>query len=181
MIVSLYAPYPESGKDLVAQYLVDHYGFEKKKFANTLKQMLYILVRKFTDDPWYYLEVNKNDPIPNLGVTARYLMTTFGTDWGRNTIRKDLWAVIETKGVSSVEDFVFSDMRFVNEYRILEEKGAIMVKLIGRGNPDIIHKESERNLDNFYFHVILDNSGNVQYLWDQIEEKLIPYVTRRHH
>lgn len=45
-------------------------------------------------DEKYLRGHEKETEIPGFGVTGRYLMQTLGTEWGRETIRPDFWAMV---------------------------------------------------------------------------------------
>jgi hypothetical protein len=113
-----------SGKDTVADILCRYHGFVRLAFATPIKDMLINggLCRR--ED----LEGNdKETPLPNIGVTARRLMQTLGTDWGRNMIGADVWIKradqILQQYLKFTKNVVVTDVRFANEAEYVRRVG----------------------------------------------------------
>lgn len=154
IIIGLAGPM-RSGKSVVAERLADLYGFERESFSKPLKDML----RAFglTDD---HLEGNlKNTPLALLGgKTPRHAMQTLGTEWGRELIHPDLWALHwkartadhHAHGLSVVEE----GTRFPNEVEAIRALGGYVV---------YIDRPSElRNVSSEH----VSEQGNLQELAD---------------
>lgn len=172
MIVALYSPKPQSGKDTVAKYLTNIYDFEEKHFSRVLKNMLVVFLYNYVEDPRLWLEEKKNEPIPGLGVTPRHLMGTLGTDWGRDLVDRDLWFKLETRHLLPNHKYVFTDLRFENEYYGLRELGAILIKIIRTESDIVEHPKSEGNLEHLEFDHTLNNNGTLDELYKQVEKIL---------
>jgi hypothetical protein len=105
-----------SGKDTVSNYLADKHHFWRYAFASPVKDALKCALRieaRYFEDPDL-----KEAVIDGLNVSPRQLMQTFGTDWGRDMIRKDLWILVaeeRTKHIPQKFDLVFTDVRYENE------------------------------------------------------------------
>lgn len=59
------------------------------------------------------------------GVTYRYILQTLGTEWGRDTINKNLWInlmnnQIDTALKQEVDVFIIPDVRFDNEVQVVK-------------------------------------------------------------
>jgi dephospho-CoA kinase len=125
--------FQSSGKDTVADYLINNYGFKKLSFAGALKDIVAIMFswsreklegltkedREWREeiDIWW----EKSLDIPNL--TPRYVLQHFGTDLFRNHWHKDIWVKILEKKLSDYENIVVTDCRFENEINILKKYG----------------------------------------------------------
>lgn len=120
-----------------------------ESFASPLKRMLAELgVPKphlhdpdFKDSPLHY---------PFEGLTARRLMQTLGTEWGRNIISKSLWIDIMDNNVASLaidgyDLVVIDDVRFRDEAEYVTSNG-ILICLSGRNGYTEEH-QSEMPLD----------------------------------
>jgi hypothetical protein len=115
-----------SGKDTVADYLVNFHGFRRESFANTLKDAVSAVfgwdrtllegrtkeAREWREqvDPWWADRLN----MPNL--TPRWILQYWGTEVCRKAFHDDIWiASLENKLRNSRDDIVISDCRFPNE------------------------------------------------------------------
>lgn len=108
------------GKSTYARKLKDEQDGVIYSFADTLKEMLSVLVGRF---PVYE---NKNAPIGWLGgITGRSLLQSLGTEWGRNMVGSDIWVqAMEQKFQSSYAPLrVIDDLRFENEAHMVRRLG----------------------------------------------------------
>ncbi len=127
-VIAIIGP-AQAGKTTIASELQTRYGFQRFRFADTLKNMIMTLgcSRDHVDGD------KKEVPLALLcGKTARHALQTLGTEW-RNMIGKDLWAVQTVESIAKeaekgaghfdVPFFVaVDDMRFVHEQDILKEE-----------------------------------------------------------
>ena len=97
-------------------------------FATPLKQMLACIVNQ------HFIE-NKEEIIPQLGVSARYCLQTLGTEWGRNTISNDIWVNLAKHRIeeSTEKIFIIDDVRFDNEAKMIRELGGAVWNLTREG------------------------------------------------
>lgn len=125
--------YATSGKTEVAKYLEQHYGFKRRHIAEPLRAMLVPLLKAygFEDDLiWAYLEGPlKEDVIPELGVTPRYLQITLGTEWGRVLIKDSIWAEAWRLAVKPDEVAINDSVRFPNEQEAIDKLGGFTIMI----------------------------------------------------
>lgn len=168
-LIALYSSTSGCGKSGVADTLVEAYGFHRVKMAKTLKSMIITMLHDLgipTSEIPRYIEGDlKEVPIPQLGVSPRYLFETLGTKWGREIIHPDLWAKIGANRAKALMDVgqsvVVDDMRFPNEFVALEALGGIMVRV---SRPGFVAKPgsiSEGLLDDTFFDFELINGGTL--------------------
>ena len=136
-----------SGKDTIADYLVNIHQFRRESFANTLKDavaqvfgwnrdMLEGRTRQSREwrervDPWWSKRLN----MPNL--TPRWVLQYWGTEVCRRAFHDDIWiAALENKLRSSNDDIVISDCRFPNEINSIKAAGGIVVRVVRGVEPD---------------------------------------------
>ena len=136
-----------SGKDTIADYLVNIHQFRRESFANTLKDavaqvfgwdrdMLEGRTRQSREwreqvDPWWAKRLN----MPNL--TPRWILQYWGTEVCRRAFHDDIWiAALENKLRNSQDDIVISDCRFPNEIKSIKAAGGIVVRVIRGSEPD---------------------------------------------
>lgn len=127
-----------SGKDTVADYLVNFHGFRRESFANSLKDAVANVfgwdrtllegrtkqAREWREqvDPWWAERLN----MPNL--TPRLMLQLWGTEVCRRGFHDDIWiASLENKLRNSTDDIVISDCRFPNEIKSIKDAGGIIV------------------------------------------------------
>lgn len=153
------------GKTTARRILTEGAEFLPISFADILKQMLISL----GIEPEYVYGDNKEIAHPILGdKTVRYAMQTLGTEWGRDTIYKDIWVKAwERRALQVLEEggkVVTDDMRFQNEYDVVKSLGGLVVRITGRHNDESDPHPSEA----FYKTVIPDfeivNDGDQDHL-----------------
>ncbi len=127
-----------SGKDTVADYLVNFHGFRRESFANTLKDAVAQVfgwdrtmlegrtkqAREWREqvDPWWAERLN----MPNL--TPRLMLQLWGTEVCRKGFHDDIWiASLENKLRNSTDNVVISDCRFPNEIASIRNAGGKIV------------------------------------------------------
>jgi hypothetical protein len=106
-------------------------------FATPLRSMLKAIG---VDD--HYLNVAKEEPVPGLGQSAREMLCSLGTEWGRNMVNESIWLWAMGKQIDEVvynykggEDLiiVIDDCRFPNEAEWLRLNGGKLVHLSREG------------------------------------------------
>lgn len=123
-----------SGKDTIADYLVNFHGYRRDSFAGTLKDAVSTIfgwdrdlvegrtsmARQWREqvDEWW----SKRLGIPNL--TPRYVLQQWGTEVVRKRFHDDTWiASLENKLRNSEDDSVITDCRFPNEIKMIKDLG----------------------------------------------------------
>jgi hypothetical protein len=136
-----------SGKDTVADYLVNLHHFRRESFANTLKDAVSAVfgwdrtmlegrtkqAREWREqvDPWWAERLG----IPHL--TPRYILQQWGTEVCRKNFHDDIWiASLENKLRASTDDIVISDCRFPNEIAAIKKAGGIVVRVVRGPEPE---------------------------------------------
>jgi hypothetical protein len=112
-----------AGKTLVASMVP---GALVMQFADPLYAMLAVI----TGLPENVLRhpAVKSRPIEWLGKTSRELLQTLGTEWGRETVARDIWVHIGMDRAQAAFDagiptIVFADVRFENEAQEIRRRG----------------------------------------------------------
>lgn len=127
-----------SGKDTIADYLVNVHGFRRESFAGTLKDIVSVVFgwdramlegrtkesREWREqpDPWWAERLT----CPHL--TPRWVLQYWGTEVCRKNFHDDIWvASLENKLRNSKDDIVISDVRFPNEVKALRSQKATTI------------------------------------------------------
>lgn len=93
-------------------------------------------------------EEEKNEIVPPTGKTARHLLQTLGTEWGRNHVDKNIWInLLEERLKSQNTDLaIVSDLRFENECKhLIEHWHASIVLLESSSRTHLDTHESENS------------------------------------
>ena len=148
-----------SGKDTVADYLVNFHEFRRESFASTLKDAVAAVfgwdrtmlegrtkeAREWREqvDPWWAAKLD----MPTL--TPRWVLQYWGTEVCRKAFHDDIWiASLENKLRNSRDNIVISDCRFPNEIESLKRAGGNIV-WVQRGT-----------LPDWYTDAVSANQGN---------------------
>lgn len=149
-----------SGKDTVADYLVNQHRFRRESFAGTLKDAVSAVfgwdrkqlegksaeAREWREevDEWWAQRLN----MPTL--TPRWVLQYWGTEVARRSFHNDIWiASLENKLRQSRDSVVISDCRFPNEVESIKAAGGKIIWVI-RGE-----------LPNWYETAKLANLGDI--------------------
>ena len=145
-----------SGKDTIADYLVNLHHFRRESFANTLKDAVAQVfgwdrtmlegrtkqAREWREqvDPWWAQRLG----IPHL--TPRFILQQWGTEVCRKNFHDDIWiASLENKLRNSKDDVVISDCRFPNEIRAIKQAGGMVVRVVRGPEPEWYDAAVSRN------------------------------------
>ena len=135
-----------SGKDTIADYLVNFHGFRRESFANSLKDAVAAVfgwdrtmlegrtkqAREWREqvDPWWTERLGRE-------ITPRWVLQYWGTEVCRKSFHDDIWiASVENKLRTSTDDIVISDCRFPNEIKSIHEAGGIVIRVKRGAEPE---------------------------------------------
>lgn len=123
-----------SGKTTIADILASEHGFEKVHMGRPLKDMLRAL--GLSEEAVSGRPDERAAPQPILdGKSARFALSTLGTDWGRNMISERLWAnaVKEkiTRRLSEADPrpIVIDDLRFRSDWEVVSAFDGLIVRI----------------------------------------------------
>ena len=148
-----------SGKDTVADFLVNDFGYKRMSFAGTLKDAVAAVFSwdrellegktkegrewRETVDPWWAARLD----MPNL--TPRLILQLWGTEVCRKGFHTDIWvASVENQLRNTKDNIVISDCRFPNEVAAMRNAGA-RIGWVKRGE-----------LPDWYFNALAANRGD---------------------
>lgn len=135
-----------SGKDTIADYLVNTHEFRRESFANTLKDAVAAVfgwdrtllegrtkeAREWREqkDEWWSLRLDRE-------ITPRWVLQYWGTEVCRQGFHDDIWiASLENKIRNSKDNVVITDCRFPNEIKAIKRAGGIVVRVKRGAEPD---------------------------------------------
>lgn len=177
MIIGL-TGYAQSGKDTVANILVENYGYQRVAFADPIRDLLYeanpmlkegYRVQGLVDVyGWDRVKVDypeARDLLQRLGVGAR---KTFGDMF---------WVQQALKNVDANSDYVITDVRFPNEAKAIRLNEGAQIWRIRRTGFDAVNAhESESAMDGEKVDQIFLNSGALDDLKILIQTRMRAYV-----
>lgn len=135
-----------SGKDTIADYLVNIHQFRRESFANTLKDACAAVfgwdrtmlegrtkqAREWREqvDEWWSKRLD-------MAVTPRWVLQHWGTEVCRRGFHDDIWiASLENKLRNSRDDIVISDCRFPNEISAIRKQGGTVIRVVRGVEPE---------------------------------------------
>ena len=144
-----------SGKDTVADYLVNFHGYKRESFANSLKDAVSQVFGwprellegrtkesrewRETPDEWWSKRLKQD-------ITPRYVLQYWGTEVVRKGFHDDMWvASLEHRLLNSQNDIVITDCRFPNEIKAIRSAGGRVIR-IKRG-PEPVWFDDARSMN----------------------------------
>lgn len=172
--------YAQSGKDTLANILMDKYGYRRIAFADTIREFLYEVNPMVACSPTGYLKdlVNlvgwdkaKQEPqvrrlLQDLGVTARKL------------IDEDIWVKIALRNLSAGDRVVITDVRFENEAKSISALGGQLWRVKRPGVDAVNAHISETQLDGYRVDQIFLNNSTVEDLQLLVQIRMQDAFTR---
>lgn len=136
-----------SGKDTIADFLVEKHGFVKVSFADKLKDACATIFewdremlegsteesRKWREevDEWWADRLGVEDFSPRLA------LQWMGTEAGRNVFGANIWcAAMEKFILENPANYVIPDVRFANEVKMIKNMRGTMCRVIRGPEPD---------------------------------------------
>jgi hypothetical protein len=162
-----------SGKDTFADILVEKYGFEKKSFADPLKEMCRALFN-FNDEQLYGDLKEVVDERWN--ITPREALQNLGTDFVRKNLKiylpnlqcpkDEFWLKRFSLWYQDNKDknVVVPDIRFENEALLIRQLGGTVIRV--KSVKDVYNKDShssENNFDNIKSDINIFNDYTPNY------------------
>jgi hypothetical protein len=132
-----------SGKDAVADYLVEHYGYRRLSWAEPLKVVCLRVYGPLGAEPRHFFgsQADKNEELPGITdpsgtpQTGRKIMEHIGTD-GFRFLDRATWV---KHGIATQVDafrdckWVVSDVRFTNEFEAIHSRDGVVWQTIKLG------------------------------------------------
>ena len=173
-----------SGKDTVAERLVEQHGFKKDSFAKSLKDAVSSMFnwnremlegatnesRAWREQPDAYWSERFGKP-----VTPRWILQYFGTEVMRGQMYDAIW-LDSCLGRYKGEPTVISDTRFINEIKTIKAHSGKVI-CVKRGElptqkemQDRGAHQSEWDWLDSDFDYIIDNNGTLEELFAKVDK-----------
>lgn len=189
-----------SGKDTIADYLVERHGFLRESWAGTLKDAVGVvfgwdraLLEGKTEESRNWRELPDLWWTSRLGetITPRKVLQQWGTEVCRNGYHDEIWiASLENKLRGVSRNIVISDSRFPNEIQSVKRMGGLALRVKRGQDPEWVreylaggrsgefakkwpqvHASEYSSIGEEYHHVI-ENDGTISDLYGKINSLL---------
>ncbi len=184
-----------SGKDTVANHLIQEHDFKRIKFADKLKDGVAAifewpreLLEGDSDESREWRETPDEFWSKELGedITPRFVLQKFGTEV-RDGFHVHTWTILLKKTIlqNPNTNYVIPDVRFPHEDAIIKELGGEMWRVSRGEDPEWFTDYVEENITPKHVHpsewkwakidfnFLLKNNGTVQQLYDKIDTDLV--------
>lgn len=167
------------GKDTVADYLVEHYGFTKVAFADEMKRVLRemnpILGMDLYNTGEMILLNEALDRYGEHGVKEVYpayrkYLQSFGTE-GIRSIEANFWVNAAMRKITAKSNYVFTDVRFPNEAAAIGDARGTLWQ-IERPQVGQLAHVSESWVGKMGEEYLIANTGSLDKLAHEIEYAL---------
>jgi hypothetical protein len=157
----------KSGKDTIANYLVEHHGYKRVSFADPMREAL---LRLNPSVPYmgHYMRLSAVvdfrgwDDAKREVPEIRELLQRFGTEVGREMFGENFWVDLAISKIQPGDKIVFADVRYQNEANAVRKLGGSVVRVTRDGvNPANSH-HSEHDLNDYEFDLVITNNGSIE-------------------
>jgi hypothetical protein len=163
-----------SGKDTVADYLVEHAGYTKVSFAQTIRDALVALDPEIRVDGALcnlkQVEVIGWEALKDLSPSIRPLLQRMGTEVGRQMFGEDFWVDAAINRIPDGSKVVFADVRYPNEAKAIKVLGGEVWRIERPGIGPANDHESEHALNDYEFDRVLTNAFDVSSIYAKVQE-----------
>ncbi len=175
-MIILISGYKRSGKDTIADYLVQKYGFTRYGFADPIKETVKYLF-DWNDD---WINNNKETIDERWGISYRQAAQWLGTEafqysicekypLFKETIGRSFWVKkFENLYNNKENNYVLSDYRFPHEYELLKHLNPICIK-VERDGCEFDGHESESYIETLHYNHIIENNTLLPALYFKID------------
>jgi len=178
--IGIWGSGPGAGKSTVAKIIKEiRPEFEIRPFSGPIKMMVESLLivhgynhnqRKF----YLHDSVGKETPLNLIAgePTARKLMQTLGTEWGRELISPKIWTNA-WREECLIEKFIADDVRFIQEVDTVRSLHGQIVAVVGHNELACgEHKSEMLKLSDFQPDYIIHNNRSIEELKIKIKTVL---------
>lgn len=190
-----------SGKDTVADYLVQQHDYVRESWAASLKDAVAAVFgwdrsllegdtvdgRKWRElpDEWWSKRLGQT-------ITPRTILQKWGTEVCRDGYHDDIWiASAERRLLNNHRNVVISDCRFVNELECIKRLGGITIRIVRGADPVWLNEylthgrtyefamkykhvhASEFSSVGWNYDRVLLNNGTLEQLYSSINDLLV--------
>jgi len=167
--------YARSGKDTIADHLVEHHGFVKLSFAGPMRESLYKLnpeIRDLTGMVYSFqqaVDLFGWEDMKTYFPAYRGLMQRMGTEVGRDLFGEDFWVDQAIKRIPEGAHVVISDVRYQNEAQAIQKNFGQVWRIERHGIAAANDHTSEHDLDAYEFDHRITNNDLIEDLHKTVD------------
>lgn len=181
-----------SGKDTVGGFLVHDWGYERRAFADKLKEAALALdpiVAVKSRSLWQALRgqpaqgARLSELLDTLGPEGakahpevRRLYQRLGTEVGRNCFGQDFWVEELLRHWEPFDRWVVTDVRFPNEAKAIIDHGGTLIRVIRPGFDGVNGHVSETAMRDFPVTDTIVNDGSLMQLADRVNDLVLEHA-----
>jgi hypothetical protein len=168
-----------SGKDTLANYLVNNYAYIKLAFADPLKLAVSTLFGFSEKQVGIGYDGDDKDMLDEKwGITPRQALQFFGTEVMQYKIQELIPSIDRRFLALSLSNrirelqkqhIVISDMRFLHEYEELKKVGNVFVIRVDREHTDTPLHCSEIDYKNIPYDLLLHNDKDIETFLEEVD------------
>jgi hypothetical protein len=168
-----------SGKDTVADYLVENHGYVKVSFSTPMKEAMYRLNPRITVNEVQNtalrigVDIYGWEGLKDRSPDIRGLLQRFGTEIGREMFSEDFWVDYALNSIPDGGKAVISDVRYPNEADAIRQLGGKVYRVERDGVFAANEHASEHALDAYKFDGKIQNNGTIQGLQQNVEQQIL--------
>jgi hypothetical protein len=173
------AGWARSGKDTVANYLVENEGYTKISFSTPMKEAMYrlnprITINEIVNQPLRIgVDVYGWEGLKERSPDIRGLLQRFGTEVGRNMFSENFWVDYALNSVVDGTKVVIADVRYPNEADAIKALGGKVYRVDRDGVGPANEHASENALEGYEFDGTIHNQGNLEGLYYNVETHIL--------
>lgn len=174
MIIGL-SGYAQTGKDTVAEYLVNVHNFTRVAFADPIREAVYTLdpIIEGTKTLSSIIDIYGWEQSKKIFPEVRRLIQRFGTEVGRMMWGENFWVDKAFEKINAIDGpVVVTDVRFINEADAIRKSDGRLWRIVRDSVGPVNYHLSETELDNHLFDVTIENNVNLSKLYSVIDELL---------
>lgn len=174
--------FKRSGKDTVADFIVNNFGYKKIKISEGLKNMIKCTFNMTEEQ----LETDVKDHVDDRwGVSPRRIMQFMGTEIMQYEIQKIMPEIGRNFWIKTLVDkyidkypndmFVISDLRFIHEYEMLKKYNPCIIRVDRHATVHQCTHVSEKEFTNIPFDIIIKNDSTKQAVTEDVRKFILRY------
>ena len=171
--------YARTGKDTIADYLVENEGYTKISFSTPMKEAMYRLNPRITVNEIQNtalrigVDVYGWEGLKERSPDILGLLQRFGTEVGREMFGEDFWVNYALDSIPDGGKAVIADVRYPNEADAIRALGGKVFRVERDGVGPANAHASENALDRYEFDGTLYNQGTVRGLYNDVETQIL--------
>lgn len=162
MIIGL-SGYARSGKDTVAEILINEYAFERIAFADPIRKILYDMSPTIDGERLADMVDNYGWDITKSKEEVREFLQVLGYS-ARMNIHPDVWVMAAFSQMRADKNYVIADVRFLNEADYIKKHGGEVWRVERPGVNAVNQHISEWEMDNYKCDHGILNDGDLDQL-----------------